>query len=258
MDAESAFIQLKDVTVRFNSARDSVDVLQDINLNVGSGEFICVVGPSGCGKTTLLRLVAGFIFPTEGEALMEGAPIKGPSRHRGMVFQRPGLYPWLNVYENVQFGPKMRGLQKEERRKIAQYYLKMVRLWEFRDRPPYELSGGMQQRVAIARALANNPKMLLMDEPFGALDALTRDHLQEELLRIWRQTSKTIIFITHSVEEAVYLATSVVVMSPQPGKIVSVIPSLFSKEQADTDSRTIKSCPDFVRLREEVLRLIVY
>jgi len=258
MDERNAFLQLKNVAVRFNSVRDPIDVLQDINLNVGSGEFICVVGPSGCGKTTLLRLVAGFIFPTEGEALMEGVPIKGPSLNRGMVFQRPGLYPWLNVYQNVQFGPKMQGLHKQERKRLAEYYLKMVKLWEFRGRPPYELSGGMQQRVAIARALANNPKMLLMDEPFGALDALTRDHLQEELLRIWRQTNKTIIFITHSVEEAVYLATSIVVMSPQPGKIISIIPSLFSKERADNDSRSVKSCSEFVRLREEVLRLIVH
>ena len=151
----------------------------------------------------------------------------------------------------------MRGAPKKERRRTAEFYLRMVDLWDFRNRPPYELSGGMQQRVAIARVLANNPKMLLMDEPFGALDALTRDYLQEELLRIWRETHKTVVFITHSVEEAVYLATSVVVISPRPGKIVSILTSPFSKEYSSMDSRAVKSCPEFVNLREQVLRLIL-
>jgi ABC-type taurine transport system ATPase subunit len=253
----NTFLELNDVSVRFNTKEGPIDVLEDINLRVRKGDFICVVGPSGCGKTTILRIVAGFIFPTAGEVRMEDEFVTGPSWHRGMVFQQPGLYPWLNVTENVQFGPKMRGAPKKERLQTAEFYLRMVDLWDFRNRPPYELSGGMQQRVAIARVLANNPKMLLMDEPFGALDALTRDYLQEELLRIWRETHKTVVFITHSVEEAVYLATSIVVISPRPGRIVSILDSPFSKDYSTMDSRAVKSCPEFVKLREQVLRLIL-
>lgn len=250
------FLELKDVSVQFDTEEGPIDALEEINLSIQEGEFICVVGPSGCGKTTLLRIIAGFLFPTSGVVCVDAEPIMGPSWHRGMVFQQPALYPWLNVFENVEFGLKMRGVAKAQRRAQVKFYLKMVGLWDFRNRPPYELSGGMQQRVAIARVLANDPQMLLMDEPFGALDALTREHLQEELLRIWRETHKTVFFITHSVEEAVYLATSVVVMSPRPGRIIANFSSPFSREYTNQDSRAVKSLPEFIQLREQVLSFI--
>jgi ABC-type taurine transport system ATPase subunit len=217
---------------------------------------VCVVGPSGCGKTTLLRIIAGFVTPTAGEARLDGGVIAGPDHQRGVVFQHPALYPWLSVQGNVEFGPKMRGIAATRRRELAERYLRMVRLWDFRGKAPYELSGGMQQRVAIARVLANDPRILLMDEPFGALDALTREHLQEELLKIWRATGKTVFFITHSVEEAVYLATKLVVMSPRPGRILATLEPGFSRETPPRPSRGVKSSPEFVTLREEVLHLI--
>jgi taurine transport system ATP-binding protein len=188
--------------------------------------------------------------------VLDGVPIEGPDHQRGVVFQQPTLYPWLTVRQNVEFGPKMRGIAPARRRELAEHYLRMVRLWEFRDKAPYELSGGMQQRVAIARVLANDPRILLMDEPFGALDALTREHLQEEVLKIWRETRKTVFFITHSVEEAVYLATTVAVMSPRPGRIQATIEAPFSRQSGTADSRAVKSSPEFVALREQVLRLI--
>jgi ABC-type taurine transport system ATPase subunit len=253
---EKTILDLIDVSVQFDTDEGPMNALERINLCAQEGEFICVVGPSGCGKTTLLRIIAGFIFPTCGVACVEGKPITGPSWHRGMVFQHPALYPWLNVFENVEFGPKMRGVAKGQRREQVEFYLKMVGLWDFRNRPPYELSGGMQQRVAIARVLVNDPQMLLMDEPFGALDALTREYLQEELLRIWRETNKTVFFITHSVEEAVYLATVIVVLSPRPGRIIAHLPSPFSRGYIDQDSRAVKSSPEFVQLREQVLGFI--
>ena len=187
---------------------------------------------------------------------MDGTVIGGPDHQRGVVFQQPALYPWMTVQQNVVFGPKMRGLPPARRRELAEHYLHMVRLWDFRDKAPYELSGGMQQRVAIARVLANDPRILLMDEPFGALDALTREHLQEELLKIWRETRKTVFFITHSVEEAVYLATTIVVMSPRPGRILATMDAPFSRQTTNADSRAVKSSPEFVALREQVLRLI--
>jgi ABC-type taurine transport system ATPase subunit len=239
------------------AARDgAIRAVDRVSLSLGEGDLVCVVGPSGCGKTTLLRIIAGFVPPTAGDARLDGAPIVAPDHQRGVVFQHPALYPWLTVQENVEFGPKMRRLPAARRREIAEGYLRMVRLWDFRGKAPYELSGGMQQRVAIARVLANDPRILLMDEPFGALDALTREHMQEELLKIWRETRKTVFLITHSVEEAVYLATTVVVMSPRPGRILAVMESPFSREAAGRGSRAVKSSPDFVALRERVLELI--
>ena len=227
-----------------------------LSLSFGEGDFVCVVGPSGCGKTTLLRIIAGFVAPTSGEARLDGAVITDPDHQRGVVFQHPALYPWLTVQQNVEFGPKMRGVKAARRREITERHLRLVRLWDFRGKAPYELSGGMQQRVAIARVLANDPRILLMDEPFGALDALTREHLQEELLKIWRATGKTVFFITHSVEEAVYLATRLIVMSPRPGRILATLAPGFSRETPPRPSRVVKSSPEFVALREEVLRLI--
>jgi taurine transport system ATP-binding protein len=191
--------------------------------------------------------------PTRGRVTLDGRPIAGPDHQRGVVFQQPTLYPWLTVEDNVAFGPRMRGLPAGERRALVERYLRLVGLWEFRRRAPWELSGGMQQRVAIARVLANDPRILLMDEPFGALDALTREHLQEELLKLWRATGKTVFFITHSVEEACYLGTRVVVMSPRPGRILAALEVPFSRTADHAGRRAVKSDPAFVALREEVL-----
>jgi ABC-type taurine transport system ATPase subunit len=247
---------MAEVSVDFVSRDGTVQAVDRVSLEFREGDFVCVVGPSGCGKTTLLRIIAGFVAPTAGEARLDGARITGPDHQRGVVFQQPALYPWLTVRQNVEFGPRMRGLPAARRRELADRYLRLVRLWDFRGKAPWELSGGMQQRVAIARVLVNDPRILLMDEPFGALDALTREHLQDELLKIWRATGKTVFFITHSVEEAVYLATRLVVMSPRPGRVLATLEPPFSRETPPRPSRAVKSSPEFVALREEVLRLI--
>ena len=254
--SDDSLLELKSVDVTFNIKDGELGAVSDVTLSVKRGEFICIVGPSGCGKTTLLNVMAGFITPTSGEILFDSQPLTSPGWERGVVFQRPALYPWLTVAENVEFGPKMRGIDKKERQALTKENLDRVKLWEFRNTPPYELSGGMQQRVALARVLANDPEVLLMDEPFGALDALTREHLQEEMLRIWKDTRKTVVFVTHSVEEAIYLATSVLVMSERPGRILASLPSPFSQAYLKKDGRDVKSLPEFVKLREEVLSYI--
>ena len=223
---------------------------------VGRGDFITIVGPSGCGKSTLLNVIGGFLPPTRGILSDKEGLIKGPSKSRGVVFQSPALYPWLNIEQNVSFGLKVNGTDRKKRKKIALENLERVKLSEFAHMHCYELSGGMRQRVAIARILANDPEILLMDEPFGALDVLTREHMQEELLKIWRDTGKTVILITHSVEEAIYLSTEVYVMSKLPGSIIKRVETPFSREYFQMDSRKIKSLPAFVELREEVLSYI--
>ncbi|HEX7127513.1 MAG TPA: ABC transporter ATP-binding protein [Thermodesulfobacteriota bacterium] len=249
-------LEVDDVSVVFETRDGPVTAVAGASLAMREGDFVCVVGPSGCGKTTLLRLIAGFLPPTSGRVLMDGVPITEPDHERGVVFQHPALYPWLSVRDNVEFGPKMRGVPAAERRRIATEYLEMVRLADFAAKPPYTLSGGMQQRVAIARVLANDSRILLMDEPFGALDALTREHLQDELLKIWKATRKTVFLITHSVEEAVYLATTIIVMSPRPGRIIARIEAPFGRQAGQAGSRSVKALPEFVAMREKVLRLI--
>jgi ABC-type taurine transport system ATPase subunit len=233
-----------------------VQALERVNLDFGRGEFVCVVGPSGCGKTTMLQTLAGFIRPTRGVVTLRGNPIEGPGPDRGVVFQQPALFPWMTVAENAGFGPRVRGVNGAVRAEVIEKYLRTVGLWEFRNRYPYELSGGMQQRLAIVRALANDPELLLMDEPFGALDALTRERMQEELHAVWRRTGMTVVFITHSVEEAVYLGTDVVVMSPRPGRIVKHLKVDFCLQPEGRDIRAIKSSAEFVAAREQVLSLI--
>jgi NitT/TauT family transport system ATP-binding protein len=190
-----------------------LNAVQDVSLEIEQGDFVSVVGPSGCGKTSILNMIAGFIAHSGGEIVLDGKPVTGPGPERGVVFQSFALFPWKTVLDNVGFGPKMRGARKEERDRIARDYLALVGLSHAAHRYPYELSGGMQQRVGVARALANNPDVLLMDEPFASVDAQTRMTLQEELTRIWQQRRPTVVFITHDVPEAVFLANRVVVMS---------------------------------------------
>jgi NitT/TauT family transport system ATP-binding protein len=202
---------------------DEVVALLDINLDVADKELVCFIGPSGCGKTTLLRITAGLEKPDSGTLTVNNEPIKGPGPDRGMVFQEYSLFPWRTVLKNITFSLELKKIPKSERQKIARDFLELVGLSKFADSYPHELSGGMKQRVAIARAMVNDPDVLLMDEPFGAVDAQTRNRLQHELLNIWEKKKKTVLFITHSVDEAVFLADKVVVFTARPGRIKEVI-----------------------------------
>lgn len=217
-------LELRNITMAFRTRLgDSVVAVDDLSLNVGDREFISIVGPSGCGKSTLLRVVAGLVRPDVGSVLLDGKPITGPGADRGMVFQSYTLFPWLTVQGNVEYGPRLKGLPSAERTRIALEYLEKVGLIGFERSYPKELSGGMMQRVAIARALANDPEVLLMDEPFGALDAQTRIIMQEMLVTIWQQTPKTIVFVTHDIDEALFMSDSVYVMTARPGRIKQVL-----------------------------------
>jgi NitT/TauT family transport system ATP-binding protein len=220
--------------------------IKDFNLEVAEGEFICLLGPSGCGKTTLLRIVAGLDIQTSGDILINGKTIVGPGSDRGMVFQEFGLFPWRTVLKNIEFGLEVRKVAKQERSKIAERYIELVGLKGFESSRPYELSGGMKQRVGIARALANDPAVLLMDEPFGALDAQTRNLMQKELLRIWSETRKTVLFVTHSVDEACFLADRIVVMTARPGTIKEIFP-------IDWERPRDRAGVEFATLRKKIL-----
>ena len=213
-------IEITDVRITFGKGAEAHRAVETTTITIEPGEFVCVLGPSGCGKSTLMNAVAGYVMPTEGEVRVDGEVITKPGQDRGMVFQQYSLMPWKTVYENVAFGPKMAGCSRAEAGSIANTFLNMVGLSKFGDRYPAELSGGMQQRVGIARALANYPSVLLMDEPFGALDAQTRLMMQENLLSIWKKFGTTVLFVTHDVDEAVFLADRVLVMSAAPGRII--------------------------------------
>jgi ABC-type nitrate/sulfonate/bicarbonate transport system ATPase subunit len=219
VQAAPALLRITGLSKIFESENGRVAALSGIDLDVRKGEFVCLLGPSGCGKSTLLRIIAGFETATAGTVAVHHRPVMGPGPDRGIVFQDYGLFPWLTVRENIAFGPKHAGLASREVARITAQFMDMVGLTAFANHYPHQLSGGMKQRVAIARVLANDTDMLLMDEPFGALDALTRAKLQEDLLDIWHRTKLTVIFVTHSVEEAVLLADRVVVMSAGPGRI---------------------------------------
>jgi ABC-type nitrate/sulfonate/bicarbonate transport system ATPase subunit len=226
----SARLVIDGVSKRFGEGPDAIDALVPMSLAVDGGDFVSIVGPSGCGKSTLLNIVAGFETPTTGAVSLDGRAITGPGRERGVVFQQGALFNWMSVEENVAFGPRALGTPAAEACGIARRYLELVGLTSFAHRYPYELSGGMQQRVGIARALANEPEVLLMDEPFAALDQQTRELLQEEIRAIWRRTGKTILWITHSIEEALFLATHVVVMTARPGRIKAAFAAGFSRD----------------------------
>jgi NitT/TauT family transport system ATP-binding protein len=231
----------------------SFTALDDITLDVRAGEFLALVGPSGCGKSTLLDLLGGLTAPSSGRILLDGKAIEGPARDRGIVFQQYALFPWRTAAQNIEFGLDIAGLKARERRERALHYLDLVGLSGFADRYPHELSGGMKQRVAIARSLAYDPEVLLMDEPFAALDAQTRETLQGELLRIWRSTGKTILFITHGIDEAVVLGQRVAVMTSRPGRIKQIvdIPAELRSEAED-----VRSLPEFGHVRHEVWSLL--
>ncbi|MBP0047594.1 ATP-binding cassette domain-containing protein [Marinobacterium sp. AK62] len=268
-------LQIHDVSVVYPGLNNGEEVhaLSHINFAIEPGEFVVALGASGCGKTTLLSLMAGFISPSDGYLTLGDNPVSGlprvacgvdlhdqiagPGKERGVVFQKHALLPWLNVIENTEFGLKLQGIPRSERRERAASFLKLVGLEDFHQHPVYQLSGGMQQRVGIARALTNDPEMLLLDEPLGALDALTREVLQELLLDVWKQTRKMMFFITHSVEEALFMASRLIIMSPRPGRITHEFKLDFNERFLECrDARKVKSLPEFIEMREKVLSII--
>jgi NitT/TauT family transport system ATP-binding protein len=246
-------VQLRDVVVEFDGRAGRVRAVEELSLEVPSGEFVAVLGPSGCGKSTLLNVVAGFIPATQGVALLDGRAIARPGAERGVVFQQPTLFPWKTVRQNVALGPRMAGLAPSEVERVTRHFLELVGLGSFGDHYPDALSGGMQQRVGIARSLANNPSVLLMDEPFGALDAQTRELMQESLLRIWEDNRTTLLFVTHDIEEAVFLADRVVLMSARPGRIIAdiAVPLVRPRAAGVMDSAQFlalkKQCRELIR-----------
>ena len=235
---------------------DSVEALQDVSFELEAGRLLTLLGPSGCGKTTLLNILAGFLAPTAGVVSLDDERITKPGRDRGMVFQQGALFEWLTVAENISFGPRMNRKKKAEYAPRVDELLEIVGLGGFGTKQVYELSGGMQQRVALARCLANDPDMILMDEPLGALDALTRERMQGLILNIWKETGKTIVLVTHSVEEALYLGDRLFVMAPRPGRIHKDYTLPFAEQGLTADARELKKSPEFAEKREEILNMI--
>ena len=243
-------------TPSYGAQAIGVQALKDVNFTLKRGELLAVLGPSGCGKTTLLNMIAGFLRPTEGQLTLGGEVIEGPGVERGMVFQQGALFEWLTVAENVNFGLRMKKTEQTEIRHKVEEWLNIVGLQGFGTTPTYQLSGGMQQRVALARCLINDPDLILMDEPLGALDALTRDKMQALVLKIWKETGKTIMIITHSVEEALLLGERLFVMAPRPGRLHKQYNLPFAESGLKEDARDIKRGADFIARREEILTMI--
>jgi NitT/TauT family transport system ATP-binding protein len=249
-------IVIRDLSIDYVSEerRERHTAIDGLSLDILENEFLCVVGPSGCGKSTLIAAIAGFIRPRSGTLQMDGRPIREPGADRGVVFQEYALLPWKRVIDNVALGLKLRGVPKAERHRVARRFLAITNLSDAAAKYPHELSGGMKQRVAVARTLANHPEVMLMDEPFAAVDAQTRMTLQEELVRIWEQSQVTVLFVTHSVEEAIFLGDRVVVLSPRPGRVKATLEVPIPRGRRSW--RLLNADPDFVALRDRVLHLV--
>lgn len=241
-------IEVKDLSVKFEQNQTKLAALEDVSLSIDKGEFICLLGPSGCGKSTLLNVMAGFLKPTDGKVMIDDKEVESPTISYVTIFQNYGLLPWRTVEKNVTLGLEMQKIPKDEQKKIAQKYIEMVGLTGSEKKRPAQLSGGMQQRVAIARALAVNPEILFMDEPFGALDAITRMKLQDDILHICHSMQKTIVFVTHDIEEAIYLADRVVIMDTNPGTIKADIKIKLGTERDRTSE-------DFLRIRDKIFEI---
>jgi len=253
----SSSLHINNISMRFSLPDGStVNALQDVSLKIRKGELLSILGPSGCGKTTLLNIIAGFLTPTSGSVTLNNHQVTGPSAERGMVFQQGALFEWMNVRKNIGFGPNMQGIASAQINQRVDELLETVGLHGFANKNVYELSGGMQQRVSLARCLANDPDVILMDEPLGALDALTREKMQGLILKLWKETGKTIILITHSVEEALLLGERLIVMAPRPGRIHKEYELPFAQQAITTDIREVKKCADFTTSREEILSMI--
>ncbi len=250
-------LMIDDISMRFELPNgEHIQALEHVSLHLEPGDLMSVLGPSGCGKTTLLNIVAGFLAPTGGQVVLNGHRVTGPDAERGMVFQQGALFEWMSVRENVSFGPRMRGQSEADFGQHVDHLLNVVGLRDFKEKAIYELSGGMQQRVALARCLANDPDVILMDEPLGALDALTREKMQGLVLDLWKETGKTIILITHSVEEALLLGARLVVMAPRPGRIHKEFRLPFAERGVGADLRAVKKSEGYEERREEILSMI--
>lgn len=246
-------VEVKGLTIGFGEASERVVAVNDLTFSVSAGEFLCLLGTSGCGKSTILNAIAGFIAPTAGGIMVDGKPVEGPGPDRAMVFQRHALFPWKTVMGNVEFGLKMKGMGKKERQVLALHYISLVGLEGSERRYPAQLSGGMEQRVGLGRTLAVEPRVLLMDEPFGSLDAQTRVMMQELLLGIWEKSKCTVIFVTHDVEEAIFLADRIIVLTARPARVKKEIAVEQLRRPRSYD---IVTTPEFIRIKEEALRSI--
>ena len=250
-------IVLEDISMIYQLTNgEEIHALSNISLTIKPGEMVAVLGPSGCGKTTLLNILAGFLAPNNGKLTLNGHNITGPDSERGVVFQQGALFEWMNVEQNIGFGPKLLKKDPAQSKAKVEEIINIVGLQGFAKKPVYQLSGGMQQRVSLARCLVNDPDVILMDEPLGALDALTREKMQNLILKLWDETGKSILLITHSVEEALYLGQRVIVMAPRPGRILEDMSLPFAKQGLTKDARDVKSSTEFVKVREKVLSMI--
>lgn len=249
-------ITINQAQVTYSSQKEAVLALEPINLSINKGEFVCLVGPSGCGKSTLLKLMAGYLKPTQGNIRMNGKIIEGADWQKGVVFQSSTLFPWLNVRQNIEYGLKVRKIDKQKRSMAVASILEKINMIDVANRYPFELSGGMKQRISMARSLVNQPELLLMDEPFGALDALTRLQMQSLMRNIWSVSQQTIFLITHDIEEALSLGTRILVMSKAPGQIIESFPIHYGQKALDNGSNQIVIDEDFIRLKESILQKI--
>lgn len=255
--SDKKIMQVQSLSVRYQGANESQETLalDHVSLDVYDGDFVCILGPSGCGKSTLLSVMGGLLPATEGSVEMLGEPVKGIDPRRAVVFQQPTLYPWMDVYNNIAFGPKVRGIQSQETERRVKEYIELVGLEDFAHAKPYELSGGMRQRAALARALVNDPVMILLDEPFGALDAFTRTSMQDLIRKVWKSTRCSAVMITHDVDEALSLATRVITMSALPGRILQEFDVDFTNNAEDSEE-DFRYSKEYLDLRREILHLI--